>query len=67
MQLFHYIFESCELCVQTSCFKSCRSAVNGSSSSYYDAMTDDIEPPQKTKTNSQYSNLHDSTESTDLF
>ncbi|XP_026233590.1 intersectin-2b isoform X2 [Anabas testudineus] len=29
-----------------------RSAVNGSSSSYYDAMTDDmIEPPQKTKIN----------------
>ncbi|XP_029001279.1 intersectin-2b isoform X2 [Betta splendens] len=28
-----------------------RSAVNGSSSSYYDAMTDDLEPPQKTKTN----------------
>lgn len=41
--------------------------MNGSSSSYYDAMTDDIEPPQKTKANSQYSNLHDSKESIDLF
>lgn len=41
--------------------------MNGSSSSYYDAMTDDIEPPQKTKTNSQYSNRLDSKESRDWF